>query len=221
MNILAEKFRDNVLAVVPITLIVIILNFTIVPLSTPFLIRFIIGSILVIIGLSLFLVGVDLGITPLGSHTGATLTRTNKLVIVLIAGFVLGFFISVAEPGLLVFSNQVDFVTQGDISSISILISVSIGLAIMIGLLFSIILEHIEILQPQHHALNWVVLPVFSFITVAIIASLTSYVEELLFIPVHVQSYWIVALTYTFAFMLPYIIFLHKEKVISRAEKLL
>jgi len=93
--------------------------------------------------------------------------------------------------------------------------------AFCFGLLFTIILEHIAILQPQHHALNWVVLPVFSFITVAIIASLTSYVEELLFIPVHVQSYWIVALTYTFAFMLPYIIFLHKEKVISRAEKLL
>ena len=136
MNILAEKFRDNIIAVVPITLIVIILNFTLVPLPTPFLIRFIIGSVFVIIGLSLFLVGVDLGITPLGSHTGSTLTKTNKLVIVLIAGFILGFFISIAEPGLLVFSNQVDFVTQGDISSISILISVSIGLAIMIGLGF-------------------------------------------------------------------------------------
>ncbi|MBU1142246.1 MAG: DUF1538 domain-containing protein [Firmicutes bacterium] len=136
MNILAEKFRDNIIAVVPITLIVIILNFTLVPLSTPFLIRFIIGSVFVIIGLSLFLVGVDLGITPLGSHTGSTLTKTNKLVIVLVAGLILGFFISIAEPGLLVFSNQVDFVTQGDISSVSILISVSIGLAIMIGLGF-------------------------------------------------------------------------------------
>ena len=136
MNILTEKFRDNIIAVVPITLIVVILNFTLVPLSTPFLIRFIIGSIFVIIGLSLFLVGVDLGITPLGSHTGSSLTKTNKLIIVLVAGFILGFFISIAEPGLLVFSNQVDFVTQGDISSISILISVSIGLAIMIGLGF-------------------------------------------------------------------------------------
>jgi len=136
VNILAEKFRDNIIAVVPITLIVIILNFTLVPLSTPFLIRFIIGSVFVIIGLSLFLVGVDLGITPLGSHTGSTLTKTNKLVIVLVAGLILGFFISIAEPGLLVFSNQVDFVTQGDISSVSILISVSIGLAIMIGLGF-------------------------------------------------------------------------------------
>ncbi|MDO9629423.1 MAG: DUF1538 domain-containing protein [Acholeplasmataceae bacterium] len=136
MNILAEKFRDNIIAVVPITLVVLLLHFTLVPLSTPFLIRFLIGSIFVIIGLSLFLVGVDLGITPLGSHTGSTLTRTNKLVIVLVAGFVLGFFISIAEPGLLVFSNQVDYVTQGEISSISILISVSIGLAIMIGLGF-------------------------------------------------------------------------------------
>lgn len=132
MNILFNKFKDNLYAVIPITAIVLILNFTIVPLNDALLIRFLIGSLLVVIGLSIFLIGVDIGIEPLGRLTGTSLAKTNKLWIVIIAGLVLGFFISIAEPGLMVLANQVDLVTSSQISSISILVVVSIGLAVMI-----------------------------------------------------------------------------------------
>ena len=91
---------------------------------------------MIIVGLSLFLIGVDLAITPLGSLTGVEITKTNKLVLVLIAGFILGFVISIAEPGLLVFANQVELVTNGAISSFAILITVSIGLALLVALGF-------------------------------------------------------------------------------------
>lgn len=49
---------------------------------------------------------------------------------------ILGFFISIAEPGLLVLADQVGFVTSGQISSMSILMIVSIGLALMLALGF-------------------------------------------------------------------------------------
>lgn len=124
------------MAVIPITIIVLILNFTLVPLEMPLLIRFLIGSLLIVIGLAIFLTGVDIGITPLGTHTGVSLAKSNKLWIVMIGGFILGFFISIAEPGLLVLANQVDSVTAGQISSMSILVYVSIGLAIMIAIGF-------------------------------------------------------------------------------------
>lgn len=136
MSILREKFRDNLLAVLPITIIVIILNFTIAPLEPTSIIRFLIGSALVIVGLSFFLIGVEIGITPLGSLIGTTLSKSNKLWVVLIAGLILGFFTSIAEPGLMVLANQVDMVTSGQIPSFSILIVVSIGLAIMLALGF-------------------------------------------------------------------------------------
>ena len=77
--------------------------------------------------------GVDLGIF-LGTLTGQTLTKTNKLWIVLLAAFILGFFISIAEPGLLVYANQIESVTSGGITSLTLLVSVSIGLAILVGL---------------------------------------------------------------------------------------
>jgi len=88
------------------------------------------------LGLTLFLLGVDIGITPLGDLTGSSLAKSNRLWIVLIAGIILGFFISIAEPGLMVLANQVDLVTTGQISRISILVLVSIGLAIMLSLGF-------------------------------------------------------------------------------------
>jgi hypothetical protein len=95
-------------------------------MDTPVIIRFFIGSLLVILGLTIFLLGVDIGITPLGTETGSSLVKTNKLWIVLVAGLILGFFISIAEPGLLVLASQVDLVTSGHISAISILVIVSV-----------------------------------------------------------------------------------------------
>ena len=100
MNILLERLKENVSAVIPIAVIVLILNFTLVPLGFLTAIRFLVGAIFIIIGLSLFLVGVDIGITPLGSLTGSSLVKTNRLWLVLSVGFVLAFFISLAEPGL-------------------------------------------------------------------------------------------------------------------------
>lgn len=136
MNVIISKFKEVLFSVIPIIILVLILNFTISPMETHLIIRFLIGSFLIIIGLTLFLIGVDIGITPLGSRTGTSLAKTNKLWIVLIAGLILGFFISIAEPGLMVLANQVDLVTSGQIPSISILVVVSVGLAVMLSLGF-------------------------------------------------------------------------------------
>ena len=123
-------------SVLPITVMVLLLHFTLTPMEGPMIWRFLFGAALIMVGLTLFLIGVDIGVTPLGDHTGTALAKSNKLWIVLIAGAVLGFFISIAEPGLLVLADQVGFVTSGQISSMSILMIVSIGLALMLALGF-------------------------------------------------------------------------------------
>ncbi len=136
MNALVGLLKDNVKTVIPIAAVVLVLNFTLVPLGFSLIARFLVGAVLIIIGLSLFLLGVDIGITPMGSLTGSSLVMTNKLPVVLLGGLVLGFFISIAEPGLMVLAYQVDFVTLSAISSWMLLIVVSTGLAIMVSLGF-------------------------------------------------------------------------------------
>lgn len=132
MSVLISKFKEVLSSVLPITMIVLILNVTLTPLEGSVMFRFIVGVFFIVIGLTIFLVGVDLGITPIGNHMGATLAKTNKLWFIGVAGLILGFFISVAEPDLHILAGQVDAVTSGMISKGSIVVVVSIGIAILL-----------------------------------------------------------------------------------------
>src|SRR5699024_11570033 len=94
------------------------------------LIRFLVGSIFIIIGLGIFLFGADLGISPIGQLMGETIAKTNKSYFVGGFGFILGFLITIAEPDLQILANQVNDATGNLISSSSILIVVSIGVGL-------------------------------------------------------------------------------------------
>jgi len=134
LSVFLEKLHEVLLSVVPITIIVLILNFTLTPLETPVLIRFLLGAVLIIIGLAIFLFGVDIGITPIGTLMGSSLTKTNKYWIVGMLGLFLGFIINIAEPDIHILAGQVDSVTGGSIPKFSILLVVSIGIAVMFAL---------------------------------------------------------------------------------------
>ena len=134
LSVIISKLKEVLLSVLPITAIVIILNFTLTPLDRPVMLRFLIGALLVIIGLTIFLLGVDTGITPIGNTMGAGMIKPNKVTIVVIAGLLLGFFISIAEPDLHILAGQVDSVTGGLISKVAILIVVSLGIAAMLSI---------------------------------------------------------------------------------------
>ncbi|HRS20809.1 MAG TPA: DUF1538 domain-containing protein [Clostridia bacterium] len=133
MNIFSQKLREVLASVLPIIFIVLILNFTILPIASNLIIRFLIGSVLIIFGLTVFLIGVDIGVTPFGGLIATSLTKNNKLWIIAVSGLLLGFFVSIAEPGLLVLANQVALVTLDGISSSSIVIVVSVGLAVLVS----------------------------------------------------------------------------------------
>ncbi|PWJ48241.1 DUF1538 domain-containing protein [Faecalicatena contorta] len=133
MSVIISKLREVLYSVLPITAIVIILNFTLTPIDNLVLMRFLIGAVLIIIGLTIFLFGVDIGITPIGNTMGSAMVKPNKVLIVAIAGLLLGFFISIAEPDLHILAGQVDAVTSGVISKTTILVVVSLGIAIMLS----------------------------------------------------------------------------------------
>ena len=134
MNIIKEKFKEGLAVVLPIAILVLILNFTIIPLERALLIRFIIGVLLMILGLPIFLIGVDIGITQIGNLTGHSLARSNKFWFILFAGIIMGFIISIAEPGLHVLSGQVDFVSAGQISRLNILLTTALGIGILLAI---------------------------------------------------------------------------------------
>lgn len=133
MGVLISKLKEVLSAVLPITVIVLLLNFTLTPLDSSLLFRFILGAVLIIIGLAIFLFGVDIGITPIGQSMGKTIAKSNKIWIVVIAGLFLGFFISIAEPDLHILAGQIESVTSGKITKVSIVAIVSIGIAALVS----------------------------------------------------------------------------------------
>ncbi|MBZ2175573.1 DUF1538 domain-containing protein [Schnuerera sp. xch1] len=134
LNLLFNKFKEVLLSVLPISLFVIILSFTLIPIEAEVLVRFIIGAILIIIGLGIFLFGVDIGISPIGNLMGETIAKSNKVNIVGILGLVLGLLITIAEPDLQILANQVNDATGGIIPAYSIIIVVSIGVGAMVSI---------------------------------------------------------------------------------------
>jgi hypothetical protein len=137
MRNILTKLREVFFAVFPITLIVLVMNWTLSPIGSDLTIRFVIGSGLIIIGLTLFLIGIEIGITPVGQFIGGKLAKANKLWLIIIAGIALGFIISIAEPNLVILANQIEVVTEGGINSrlIIILVAVGVGILVMIGLI--------------------------------------------------------------------------------------
>lgn len=137
MNIILSKLKEVVFAVLPISVLVLLLHFTAAPLETPMLIRFIIGALLIVFGLTVFLFGVDIGVAQIGNTMGSAVAKSNKLWVVASAGLVLGFFISVAEPDLHILAGMVDAVSAGLIAKGPIVVVVSAGIAVMtaIGLI--------------------------------------------------------------------------------------
>lgn len=145
MQVLYNKLKEVIMAVLPIVGIVVLLDFTITPLGGEQLASFLMGAVLVILGLALFLFGVDLGISPIGRYIGGAVVKKNSLWILAASGLILGFLISVAEPDLHILAGQVDLATGGMLPKLQLVVMVSIGIAVMLTLGFIRIVYNISL----------------------------------------------------------------------------
>lgn len=136
MQILIYKFKEISLSVIPIVLIVLGLHFTIVPLESDMLIKFLICTVIIIIGLGIFLMGAEIGVSEMGEIMGSSVAKSNSKVLVFLLGVLFGFLISIAEADLLILANQVSDVMDGLLSPFFIVAVVSLGVGVMIGIGF-------------------------------------------------------------------------------------
>jgi hypothetical protein len=107
-GMLFVKLKEALFSVLPVTLIVILLNFTpLVNVSLTEIIVFSISALFLTLGIGLFTLGADIAMTPMGEQVGSGLTKTRNLKILLLVCFALGFLITVAEPDLSILAEQV------------------------------------------------------------------------------------------------------------------
>ena len=107
-KLLIGKIKESLFSVLPVTLIVIILNFTpLINLEIREILVFSVSALFLIFGIGFFTLGADVAMTPMGEHVGAGLTKSKNLTLLIAVCFVLGVLITVAEPDLTVLADQV------------------------------------------------------------------------------------------------------------------
>lgn len=124
-----EKLSETLKAVIPILAIVLILCFTIAPIPPSILVSFLLGAALLIVGMLLFNVGVELSMTPIGERVGAIMTRSKKVLIVVLVSFIMGFAITISEPDLQVLAEQVP-----SVPNLTLILAVAAGVAFFLVL---------------------------------------------------------------------------------------
>lgn len=145
MQTIRDTIWEVVYAVLPITILVLILQFTLIWLPFESLLQFLVGVVFVSAGLILFLIGVHIGLLPVGEMIGSSLPKTGKVWIVLLFSFILGFAVTVAEPDVHVLSGYVDQVSDGAIGKWTLILPVALGLGIFVALSMARIVYKIPI----------------------------------------------------------------------------
>ena len=129
---LLEKIKESLSSVLPITAIVLALSITIVPLTPGALVLFLFGSLMLIVGVGVFTLGVDMSMTPMGSGIGIYMSRARHMAIPLAVAFVLGVLITVAEPDLTVLAGQVPAIPN---QVLIFTVAAGVGLFLVVALL--------------------------------------------------------------------------------------
>ncbi|MBQ3439225.1 MAG: DUF1538 domain-containing protein [Bacteroidales bacterium] len=131
---LREKLKESLVSVVPVSLMVFLLAITPwVDISRHELLVFGAAALLLIIGISLFNLGADMAMTPMGQYIGEGLTKSRKLGILLSICFLMGLLITIAEPDLSVLAGQVGAVMNGTLLIFTV--GLGVGLFLLIAVL--------------------------------------------------------------------------------------
>ena len=129
----------------PLAAITIIVCCFIAPMENMFdYVKLIIGYAGVVVGQSIFLVGLDVSILPIGKAVGESLVKLKKAAFIVFFGFLFGLLAEIAEPDLTVFSRQVHL--AADLLDERVLIVImSAGIGAFVGLGLYRILKDVSI----------------------------------------------------------------------------
>ena len=128
-TVLLKKLKESFLSVMPVALLISLVCLTpLVNINGSELLTFVISTLLLIAGIALFNLGADLAMSPMGEFIGTGLSKSQKLLILLTVSFIMGVFITVAEPDLSVLASQVG----NAINSVALVLSIGIGVGIFL-----------------------------------------------------------------------------------------
>jgi hypothetical protein len=137
-------FKD----LLPIILVIAFFQILVLKQPLPDFLDVIVGGVFVVLGLMIFVQGLEMGLFPIGETLAHELARKGSLFWLLIFAFLLGFSTTVAEPALIAVSVEAaDIAAQGNLIGgseacmkryalgLRLSVACSVGIAILVGVL--------------------------------------------------------------------------------------
>lgn len=139
LGLLQHSFRN----LLPIILVVGVFQFLVFREVPDAWLPMLVGLLVVVLGVALFLHGLELGIFPVGKNLSNEFARKGSLPWLMLFGFALGFAAVIAEPALIAVATQAEIISEGRINgfTLRILVAVSVGFVVALGIL-RILLGH-------------------------------------------------------------------------------
>ena len=128
MGLFKEKLKEVLMSIMPIVIVVSLLAALLLKLPVEELAMFVFCVFLVVLGFTVFLCGVDLGINPMGNWIGKEIPKRRSRFFMIAVVFAISFLVTIAEPDVTVFATQVHSLFSS-ISSATLTYFIAIGVA--------------------------------------------------------------------------------------------
>ncbi|MDQ0079092.1 DUF1538 domain-containing protein [Arthrobacter oryzae] len=126
---LTEMVRE----VLPIAAVVLFFQWVALRRKLPHPLRVVVGFVMVLVGLYAFVVGLRLGLFPLGTLMAEQLIEQGAPALILLFALLIGFAVTMAEPALVAIGEQAQEASPGKISAFAVRVIVAVGVALGIG----------------------------------------------------------------------------------------
>lgn len=131
LKLLKESFRD----LLPIILVIVFFQLAIIQSVPEHWLSTAIGLAIVGVGLAVFLLGLEIGIFPVGEGLAVDFAHKGSTFWIILFAFMVGFGTTIAEPALLVIAHKAASISSGriDATTLRLVVAFSVGFAIVIG----------------------------------------------------------------------------------------
>lgn len=158
-----KNLKEVVIAILPMTLLIVILTFIFAPLDSDEMISFLFGAGIMMIGMTLFLFGADYSMMEVGRLVGKYMIKKKSLTILIALGFMIGIVITIAEPSVQVLGQQVNQISEGKIGRVLLIGIASVCTGVFLA--FALLRVVFKLSYYQLMAIGYVGVLVASFFT--------------------------------------------------------
>jgi len=144
MRSLRQSFQD----LLPIILVIAFFQLVVLQQPVPQLGQIVLGGLMVVLGLTLFVQGLQMALFPLGEDMAYSFVRKGNLWFLLLFAFTLGFGTTVAEPALIAIAEEaaviaaeggviedIEVSRDGYATGLRLVVALAVGIALVVGVI--------------------------------------------------------------------------------------